>query len=212
MASDPYCAVAPSRRICRFLIPIDGIDEMSDPCEPNARPLSPPAKVWTSAERLKRLPLSITSTSSGGRPRSEGGRTKVDASEIVFCPTKNEGTMFFSVSSMLAVGDACRSSDETTSTGEAESVTLRSSRRVPVTTISRDSSAALVGSSPAGVGGFWVVWAHAGIATAKAAALTIKLRTAFAWIDIRDPLAGFDERALGFDERTLSLTALANRG
>ena len=118
------------------MIAIDGIEDRSEPCEPNAKPLSPPLKTWTSAERLKRLPLSMTRTSSGGNPRSEGGRTNVDASEIVFCPTKNEGTMFFSVSSMLAVGAAFKSSAETTSTGEAESVTLRSSRRVPVTTIS----------------------------------------------------------------------------
>ncbi len=51
-----------------------------------------------------RLPLSITSISSAGRPRNDGERTKLEASEIEFWPTMNDGTRLDRVSSMLAVG------------------------------------------------------------------------------------------------------------
>ena len=85
-----------------------------------------------------RLPLIWTSTSSPGRPRSDGARTKLDASEMVFCPTKNDGTMFLTVSSRLAVGWVVSSVEPMTSIGEAELVTVRSVRRVPVMTISSE--------------------------------------------------------------------------
>ncbi len=51
-----------------------------------------------------RLPLSMTSISSAGRPRKDGERTKLDASEMEFCPTMKDGTRLDSVSSMLAAG------------------------------------------------------------------------------------------------------------
>ena len=51
-----------------------------------------------------RLPLSITSISSAGRPRKDGERTKLDASEMEFCPTINDGTKFDRVSSRLVLG------------------------------------------------------------------------------------------------------------
>jgi len=91
---------------------------------------------------LKRLPLIWTSTSSPGRPRSDGARTKVDASEIVFWPTKKDGTMFLTVSRRFAVGWVVISCELITSIGEAELVTVRSVRRVPVMTISSELVAA----------------------------------------------------------------------
>ena len=50
-----------------------------------------------------RLPFNMTSISSPGNPRSDGERTKLEASEIEFCPTMNEGTALESVSSMFVV-------------------------------------------------------------------------------------------------------------
>src|ERR1700680_1992617 len=104
MASEPYCADAPSRRISSDLTAIDGIELRSGPCEPNASSVSPPWYTCTSAERFMRLPLSITSISSEGRPRNDGERTKLEASEIAFCPTINDGTRLDRVSSILAEG------------------------------------------------------------------------------------------------------------
>jgi len=70
--------------------------------------------------------------------RSEGARTKLEASEMVFWPTKNDGTMFFTVSSRFAVGCWTSSCEPITSIGEAELVTVRSVLRVPVITISSE--------------------------------------------------------------------------
>src|SRR3984893_8592579 len=109
MASEPYCADAPSRRISSDLTAMDGIELRSGPCEPNANSVSPPWYTCTSAERFMRLPLSITSISSAGRPRNDGERTKLEASEIAFWPTINEGTRLDRVSSMLADGELASS-------------------------------------------------------------------------------------------------------
>ena len=75
---------------------------------------------------------------SAGRPRSDGERTNVDASEIVFWLTKKDGTMFLTASNMFAAGWDPSSSALITSTGDAESAAERSVRREPITTI--DSS------------------------------------------------------------------------
>src|SRR3981189_2358391 len=104
MASEPYCADAPSRNISSDLTAMDGIELRSGPCEPNANSVSPPCKTCTRAERFMRLPLSITSISSAGRPRKDGERTRLDASEIEFCPTIKDGTRLERVSSILADG------------------------------------------------------------------------------------------------------------
>ena len=118
----------------------------------------------------------MTRISSAGRPRSEGARTKVEASEIEFWPTKNEGTMFLTISSMLPAGWALSSSAPTTSTGEGELVTLRSVRRVPMTTIESELSVADVSVSAG------LVWAKAGsarkIARLAAVAASAALRLA----------------------------------
>src|SRR6267378_4691593 len=54
MASEPYWADAPSRRISSDLTAMDGIELRSGPCEPNANSVSPPWYTWTSAERFMR--------------------------------------------------------------------------------------------------------------------------------------------------------------
>ena len=86
-----------------------------------------------------RLPFSITSISSAGNPRSDGERTKLEASEIEFWPTMKEGTMFESVSSMLDEDWAAMSAPVSTSIGADDSITVRSVRRVPVTMTSPSS-------------------------------------------------------------------------
>ena len=83
----------------------------------------------------------MTRISSLGRPRSDGARTNVEASEIVFWPTKKEGTIFLIESMMFAAGWVASSVALMTSTGEAELVSVRSVRRVPRTMISLPVSA-----------------------------------------------------------------------
>ena len=59
IASEPYCAAAPSRNTSTCRSTIAGMAEMSGPCEPNATPL-PPCQS-TIEERCRRLPLISTS-------------------------------------------------------------------------------------------------------------------------------------------------------
>ena len=77
IASEPYCATAPSRRICTFLTAMLGIMPMLGPCEPLPAAGTNSA---ISAARWRRLPLTITSVWSGAKPRSDVGRTKVSPS------------------------------------------------------------------------------------------------------------------------------------
>ncbi len=76
----------------------------------------------------------MTRTSSPGKPRSDGARTKLEASEMVFCGTKKDGTMFLMTSSILPAGWLFSSAELITSTGDGELVRVRSLRRVPMTT------------------------------------------------------------------------------
>ncbi len=78
MASEPYCAAAPSRSTSTWRSAIDGMAEMSGPCDPKATPL-PPCQSMID-ERWRRLPLTRTSVWSGARLRSIAGRTTVEAS------------------------------------------------------------------------------------------------------------------------------------
>src|SRR5450631_3979997 len=96
-----------------------------------------------------RLPFSITSISSPGRPRKEGDRTRLEASEMEFCPTMNDGTRLDRVSSILPVGWAARSEPLNMSMGAEDSAAVRSVRRVPVTMTSPSSLAASLGASAA---------------------------------------------------------------
>ena len=79
MASEPYCAAAPSRSTSTCRMAIDGMMERSGPCEPSAMPF--PSQVMT-AERWRRFPLTRTSVWSGARLRKLAGRTMVPASLI----------------------------------------------------------------------------------------------------------------------------------
>ena len=89
MASEPYCAAAPSRNTSTFFNAIEGIAEISGPCAPSAIP--PPRKEITDPLCLL-FPLSNTSILSGGRPLRLAGLIKVAASLIGCVFTLNEGT------------------------------------------------------------------------------------------------------------------------
>src|SRR5687767_4681781 len=101
MASEPYCATAPSRRISSDEMAIEGIEARSGACEPKDKAVSPPWKTCTRDDRLKRLPLSMTSIWSPGRPRNDGARMKLEASAMEFCPTLKDGTTLERASSMF---------------------------------------------------------------------------------------------------------------
>ena len=91
MASEPYCAAAPSRSTSTCRSAMAGMAEMSGPCEPNATPLPPCQSMMD--ERWRRLPLTSTRVWSGARLRSIAGRTTVEASLIGCVLTANDGTM-----------------------------------------------------------------------------------------------------------------------
>ena len=140
MASEPYCAEAPSRSTstCRSAMP--GMAPMSGPWAPSESP--PPSQVIT-APRCRRLPLMSTSVWSDARPRRLAGREIVAASLIGWMFTLYEGTTLRSRKSILV--SACREISDTgiTSTGTIDSVTVRGLVRLPTTTSSFSSNAAI---------------------------------------------------------------------
>jgi hypothetical protein len=87
IASEPYWAAAPSRRISISWIAEAGIALRSTPVEP--RPMLP--LTWTSALVCRRLPLTSTSTWSEPRPRRVAGRTVSVPSVIVGRGKLNDG-------------------------------------------------------------------------------------------------------------------------
>ena len=133
MASEPYCAAAPSRNTSTCRSAMAGIVEMSGPWEPKATPL-PPCQSMI-AERWRRLPFTRTSVWSGARFRSIAGRTTVEASLMGCVLTLNEGTTVRSCSCRLKTPCRVRSDVERMSTGTAEAVTVRASAREPTTTM-----------------------------------------------------------------------------
>ena len=139
MASEPYCAAAPSRSTSTCRSAMAGMAEMSGPCEPNATPL-PPCQSMTD-ERWRRLPLTSTSVWSGARLRSIAGRTTVEASLIGWVLTLNDGTTVRSWSCRLKVPRLVRSAVESTSTGTGDAVTVRGCAREPTTTVSSENPA-----------------------------------------------------------------------
>ena len=131
MASEPYCAAAPSRSTSACRMAIEGMTEMSGPCEPSAMPL--PSQVMTAA-RWRRLPLTRISVWSGARLRRLAGRTMVAASLIGWMLTLNDGTTVRNWFARSVLPCAMKSSVRMTSTGTGDSVTERGCARVPTTT------------------------------------------------------------------------------
>ena len=122
MASEPYCAAAPSRSSSIWRTAMAGTTEMSGPCEPSAMPF--PSHVIT-ALRCRRLPLTRNRKWSGARFRRFVGLTTVAASEIGCVLTLNEGASVRSTSAMSEFGCRLRALADSTSTGTADSVTER---------------------------------------------------------------------------------------
>ena len=130
MASEPYCAAAPSRSTSTCRRAMDGMADRSGPCAPSAMPL--PSQAMTAA-RWRRLPLTRISVWSGAMLRRLAGRTMVAASLMGWVLTLNDGTtvrnwLVRSTSPWLV-----KSSARMTSTGTGEAVTDRGSARVPTT-------------------------------------------------------------------------------
>ena len=134
MASEPYCAAAPSRSTSTCRSAMAGMAEMSGPCEPNATPL-PPCQSMID-ERWRRLPLTSTSVWSGARLRSIAGRTTVEASLMGCVLTANDGTIVRSWSCRLTLPWLVSSVVDSTSTGTGDAVTVRGCAREPTTTVS----------------------------------------------------------------------------
>ena len=132
MASDPYCAAAPSLSSSTCRIAIVGITDMSGPCDPSAMPF--PSHVITAA-RWRRFRFTRIRVWSGARLRRFAGLTTVAASEMGCMLTLNDGASVRMASTMFAWGCRARASAVSTSTGTADAITDRSSLlRLPTTT------------------------------------------------------------------------------
>ena len=130
MASEPYCAAAPSRNTSTCRRAMEGMDDRSGPCAPSATPL--PSQAMTAA-RWRRLPFTRISVWSGAMLRRLAGRTMVAASLIGCVLTLNDGTtvrnwFVRSMSPWLAKSWAVM-----TSMGTGEAAIDRGSARVPTT-------------------------------------------------------------------------------
>ena len=93
IASEPYCAAAPSRSTCTFLMASTGIAFMSVPVLPRLRA----PNRFTSAVVWRRLPFTSTRVWSDPRPRSAAESTRSAPSAPVWRVELNDGEMFASV-------------------------------------------------------------------------------------------------------------------
>ena len=91
IASEPYCADAPSLRTSTDLSAEAGIADKSGPCAPSE--IYAPNHVSTLPLCLL-LPLTKTNVWSGDIPRKLAGRITLAASLIGWSLTLNEGTKF----------------------------------------------------------------------------------------------------------------------
>ena len=145
MASEPYCAAAPSRSTSTCRSAIDGMLEMSGPWAPSATPL--PCQVMT-APRCRRFPFTSTRVWSGARPRRVAGRMSRAASPTGWGLTLYDGTRVLSWSATSVSPWATKSSTGMASMGTADSVTDRGRARLPTTT-TRSSSCTAISTSRA---------------------------------------------------------------
>ena len=131
IASDPYWAAAPSRSTSACRMAIEGMTEMSGPCEPSAMPL--PSQVMTAA-RWRRLPLTKMSVWSGAKLRKFAGRTTVAASLMGWVLMLKDGMTVRNWPTRSRLPCRTRSLVLMTSTGTVDSITERGSPRLPTTT------------------------------------------------------------------------------
>ncbi len=134
MASEPYCAEAPSRSTSTRSIAAIGIALMSTAEAP--RPMLPLTLIC--AEVWRRLPLTSTSTWSGDSPRNCAGRMPLVPSVNAGRGKFSEGSTRDSAVASSEVPVDCSASLLMMSIGDCDSATVRSLTRVPVTmTVSR---------------------------------------------------------------------------
>src|SRR5437867_4429640 len=131
MASDPYCAAAPSRSTSIRSMAAVGIAFKSTPTVP--RPKVP--LTCTSALEWRRLPFTRTSTWSGPRPRRLAGLMWSDPSAMVWCEALNEGASVARIWLTSVWPLSAISCAEITSTGTGVSTAVREVR-APTTTTS----------------------------------------------------------------------------
>ena len=136
IASEPYCAEAPSRRISIRSIAAAGNAAQSTACEPWFTVPSGASCRFTSAERCRRMPFISTRVWSGDRLRRLTGRISAVPSAIGKRCVFNDGAM--RVSDSVRSNDAwfCTVLPDRTSTGDSVSVGDKPRLRVPVVTIS----------------------------------------------------------------------------
>ena len=130
MASDPYCAAAPSRSTSMFLTMADGIVFRSTAAAP--RPID-----WfrlISDDVWRRLEFTSTRLWSGAMPRRVAGRTVSVPSVSVGRGKFSEGRATDSAWFSSVEPVVLRVSAEMMSTGDAVSSAVRLATRVPVTT------------------------------------------------------------------------------
>ena len=129
MASEPYCAEAPSRSTSMWSIAAIGMVLRSTACEP--RPSTP--LVTMMAPGCQRLPSTSTSTWSGDKPRNCAGRCESAVSAADGRGKVSDGMMRASAVDSSLVPVCCSTLAETTSIGVSELLSVRLSARVPVT-------------------------------------------------------------------------------
>jgi hypothetical protein len=138
IASEPYCAAAPSRSTSTWSIAASGIAFRSTGAEPRPRvPLT-----LTTAEVWRRLPFTSTRVWSGDRPRSWAGRTASLASAPTGRGKFIDGSRRDSTVASSFEPVPSSSLLPMTSTGDSVSRVRRFSERVPVTTTACISPAA----------------------------------------------------------------------
>ncbi len=129
IASEPYCAAAPSRSTSMRSMALMGMVFRSAGDEP--RPAVP--LTLTTAVVCQRLPSTSTSVWSGDRPRSCAGRTAEVPSAMAGRGKFSDGSRRAKAVASSVVPVDCRSLAVSTSMGDSESATLRFTARVPVT-------------------------------------------------------------------------------
>src|SRR5690554_3861002 len=129
IASEPYCADAPSRRTSIRLMAEIGMAFKSALGLP--RPVVPCE--CTSELLWRRLPLTSTQVWSGDKPRNEAGRTASEPSVMDDVGKLKLGTAYCRAFAVSVNPPAARSSAEMISTGAEPSVAVRTLKREPTT-------------------------------------------------------------------------------
>ena len=155
MASEPYCAAAPSRSTSMRSIAAIGIAFMSVPAVP--RPTV--SSTCTRALLWRRLPLTSTSVWSGPRPRSVAGRTASVPSVMDELAKLNDGASICSARPVSVCPESRSRSPGISSTGTGDSSGCRPAERVPTATTSTASATAASSS--------WTATEPSGSATSR---------------------------------------------